>query len=451
MATDKKLKDPAEAALSAIEQALSLDALMRDGGARSEPRLPDVGDTEPLLEGGRDASGRLPPPRLDIERPPGGPMPLTQDPPLASDLPSPDLDRPRREGGLLPPDRSLVANDDRRNIGILQQTLRVRPSRKPYIVASLAGLAWVGALGGIVWSQSGGDLAGFVAGLPPLQAMGAVSALLGPVILFVVAAMLAMRAQEMRLVARAVGEVAVRLAEPEGFSTDAVLTMSQTVRREVAAVGDGVERALARAGELETLVRGEIATLERAYSDNEIRIRSLVDELVAQREAIVTNAERVRGAIAGSHTNLTQELDGAAQRIVSALDGAGERVTGALDQRGLAITASLGEVGERVTGLMSERGDTLIERLSQTGSACARAWKASAPTSSAPSRSAHPPSPARSRRRGRPSPGGSPRARARSRNPWPRPGPASARPSRGRARRCGRASSAPRRAWRAPS
>ena len=49
----------------------------------------------------------------------------------------------------------------------------------------------------------------------------------------------------------------------------------------VAAVGDGVERALARAGELETLVRGEIATLERAYSDNEIRIRSLVDELVA--------------------------------------------------------------------------------------------------------------------------------------------------------------------------
>ena len=122
--------------------------------------------------------------------------------------------------------------------------------------------------------------------------------------------MLAVRAQEMRLVARAVGEVAIRLAEPENFSTDAVLTMSQTVRREVAAVGDGVERALARAGELETLVRGEIATLERAYSDNEIRIRSLVDELVAQREAIVANAERVRGAITGSHQSLTPGAGG---------------------------------------------------------------------------------------------------------------------------------------------
>ena len=118
--------------------------------------------------------------------------------------------------------------------------------------------------------------------------------------------MLAVRSQEMKLVARAVGEVAMRLAQPENFSTDAVLSVSQAVRREVAAVGDGVERALARAGELETLVRSEISTLERAYSDNEIRIRSLIDELVTQRESIVTNAERVRGAITGAHQNLTR-------------------------------------------------------------------------------------------------------------------------------------------------
>ncbi len=141
MATEKKLKDPAEAALSAIEQALSLDALMRDGGARAEPRLPDVGDAEPLLDGARDASGRLPLPastssvRRAAHAADAGPAPGLRPAP-------PDLDRPRREGGLLPPDRSLVANDDRRNIGILQQTLRVRPSRKPYVAA--VGAAWPG-------------------------------------------------------------------------------------------------------------------------------------------------------------------------------------------------------------------------------------------------------------------------------------------------------------------
>ena len=130
----------------------------------------------------------------------------------------------------------------------------MRSSPKPYLFALAAGLAWIGALVLIAWSKSDGDLRGAISGLTALQASVGAAALFGPVVLFVIAAMLAVRAQEMRLVARAVGEVAVRLAEPESFSTDAVLTMSQTVRREVAAVGDGVERALARAGELETLV-----------------------------------------------------------------------------------------------------------------------------------------------------------------------------------------------------
>ena len=166
MATEKKLKDPAEAALSAIEQALNLDALTPNGlEGRAEPRLPDVGDTDPLLDGGLDAAGRTMPPRLDL------------DPPLASDLPPPGLERPRREGGLLPPDRSLVANDDRRNIGILQQTLRVRSSPKPYLFALAAGLAWIGALVLIAWTKSEGDLRGVVAGLTALQASVGAAAL----------------------------------------------------------------------------------------------------------------------------------------------------------------------------------------------------------------------------------------------------------------------------------
>ncbi|TXN56133.1 hypothetical protein, partial [Methylobacterium sp. WL2] len=74
MATEKKLKDPAEAALSAIEQALNLDALTPTGTeSRAEPRLPDVGDADPLLDGALDPAGRQTPPRLDL------------DPPLASD------------------------------------------------------------------------------------------------------------------------------------------------------------------------------------------------------------------------------------------------------------------------------------------------------------------------------------------------------------------------------
>ena len=207
--------------------------------------------------------------------------------------------------------------------------------------------------------------------------------------------MLTVRSQEMKLVARAVGEVAMRLAQPENFSTDAVLSVSQAVRREVAAVGDGVERALARAGELETLVRSEISTLERAYSDNEIRIRSLIDELVAQREAIVSNAERVRGSITGVHQNLIQDLDGASERV-AAVSGAGDKVTASLEKQGDHITQALGRAGERVVEEMASRGVELVERLagssdeikngiSEVGTTITSALEARRRTSPAPS------------------------------------------------------------------
>ena len=73
----------------------------------------------------------------------------------------------------------------------------------------------------------------------------------------------------------------------ETIATEQVITLSQAIRREVASMGDGIERALARASELETLVRSEVATLERSYADNERRIRTLIDDLSNEREAIV--------------------------------------------------------------------------------------------------------------------------------------------------------------------
>ena len=81
MATEKKLKDPAEAALSAIEQALNLDIPAPGETARVEPRLPDVGDGDPLADPFSEAGGRRTP-TLDID-------------PAPSDLPPPERGRSR--------------------------------------------------------------------------------------------------------------------------------------------------------------------------------------------------------------------------------------------------------------------------------------------------------------------------------------------------------------------
>ena len=98
----------------------------------------------------------------------------------------------------------------------------------------------------------------------------------------------------------------MRLAEPEEVARKSIVTVGQAIRREVAAMGDGVERALARAAELEALVANEVSALERAYHDNEVRIRGLLEGLAHQRDTLVGQGEQVRNAITSVHLDLTQ-------------------------------------------------------------------------------------------------------------------------------------------------
>jgi Na+/phosphate symporter len=129
-----------------------------------------------------------------------------------------------------------------------------------------------------------------------------------PVIFFFVLAHMFNRAQDMRVVAESMAEVAMRLAQPETVARESIVTVGQAIRREVAAMGDGVERALARAAELEALVHNEVSALERAYNDNEVRIRDLLTELSNQRETLVNQAEQVRNAIASVHLDLAHDI-----------------------------------------------------------------------------------------------------------------------------------------------
>ena len=146
-------------------------------------------------------------------------------------------------------------------------------------------------------------------------ALGLALGIVVPIILFWGFAVMIRRAQEMRYAAQSMTEVAFRLAEPEHIATDRVMMVGQAVRREVQAMGEGIERTLARAVELETLVHTEVNELERAYSENETRIRALVDGLGSEREAVVSHAERVRASIAGAHETLKDELSAASDVI----------------------------------------------------------------------------------------------------------------------------------------
>src|SRR6185369_1475622 len=97
-----------------------------------------------------------------------------------------------------------------------------------------------------------------------------------PIIFFYVVAHMRWRSQELRLITQSIAEVAMRLAEPETVARESIVTVGKAIRREVTAMGDGIERALARAAELETVVANEVSALEHAYTDNEVRIRALL-------------------------------------------------------------------------------------------------------------------------------------------------------------------------------
>ncbi len=313
MATSNKAQDPAAAALSAIEEALNLSGSGLTEGAKgpeiSTPVFPKASDPDktPKLmkrypEGSTVESpeARVPP-APEVERAASRRLPEVEEHTLFS---------PRRPERSKAPDGPvgerasvapsvLPANDDRHSVGAILRALNKRPSRAPFVFAGIFSAVWI-VLAALYFVAHRASLLGQGPILErPETALYALIAV-GPVIFFIVTAILARRAQEMRLTAHSMVEIAMRLAEPESIASEQMVTLSQAIRREIVSMGDGIERALARAGELETLVRSEVSNLERSYSDNERRIRSLVDELSTERETMLANSERMRSTISGA-------------------------------------------------------------------------------------------------------------------------------------------------------
>ena len=268
-----------------------------------------------------------------------------------------------------------AANDDRETIGqILQAIQKGRPARSVYTLATAFGAVWL----------VGCVLLTFASFLPALQAAigqsggvlviaGLAALFFAPVLLFYFLASLAWRGQEMRMIAQSMAQVAIRFSEPEGAAADSMVTVGQAIRREVAAMGDGVERAIARAGELETLVANEVAALERAYSDNEVRIRALLQDIAHQRDNLVGQAEQVRSAISGVQIDLRHDIALISDAIASRVDEVAKSITGALEERGAHITSALGHAGDNMILALGERGGDLLDRLEEASAETTRA------------------------------------------------------------------------------
>ncbi|RCL04069.1 MAG: hypothetical protein JSC189_000109 [Candidatus Tokpelaia sp. JSC189] len=136
-----------------------------------------------------------------------------------------------------------------------------------------------------------------------------------PILMFWGFAQLAHRSKELQQVVDTMIGAAMRLLEPEATSKDRVNSLGQTIRREVAAMGEGIDRTMSRASELEALLQSEMNNLEQAYNENEARIRTLIAELANEREAVSIHADHVKTKITGAKNQLTQEFNSIADHI----------------------------------------------------------------------------------------------------------------------------------------
>ncbi len=336
---NKKTQDPTEAALSAIEDALNIGkdipevaspAGERDNARRSEPNASEPA-SEVFAQRSRGTRERL--------------------------------------------SRS-AANDDRPSVGQILQALHHKPSSMPMIVATLGSAAWI--LGGaLIAATQYRNASGTVMRLAEIAAqpsfLPSLAAILLPPLVFLMTAMLIRRSQEMRHISRAMTEVTLRLAEPEGVSTDAIVSVGQTIRREVAALGDGIERAVARASELESMVRNEVATLERAYDENENRVRGLIGELHNERDAIVEHSAHLRDAISNAHEAFAFDVQNVADRVANALDNATGRITDNILLRAEEARAQLTDSGNTIIESLSDRSAAATQRLTEVGVEIAKA------------------------------------------------------------------------------
>src|SRR5260221_1276639 len=339
----KKIKAPTEGALSAIKEALT------------------AGDGEGEKEAASPPSAKTPPAEEPVSEPPWRTV--------RSEAPVEEL-RPPEQELRAPEEPSLLrraANDDRESIGQILRILQRRPGHTSYVTATVFAGLWVLAglvLGWMYLPELQSALGPSALGAPVLAMLGVV--FLVPIIFFYVLAHMAWRWEELRLITKSMAEVAMRLAEPETVARESIVTVGQAIRREVAAMGDGVERALARAAELETLVANEVSALEHAYSENEVRIRGLLQDLGTQRDSLVGQAGQIRDAINSVHLDLSHDISQISELVSEQVNEASRRITHTLSDKAEHITRALGNAGDTMIQTLGERGGDLLDRLENT-------------------------------------------------------------------------------------
>jgi len=223
---------------------------------------------------------------------------------------------------------------------------------------STTALSAMWAMGGIAFAykfSSSNSIEGLRYFLSSAQGMLVLAGTVVPILMFWGFAQLTRRTKELQQMVNTMTGAAMRLLEPETTSKERVASLGHTIRREVMAMGEGIDRTMSRASELEALLQGEVNNLEQAYSENEARIRMLIVELANEREAVSTHADHVKAKITGAKDQLTHEFNSIADHINATAESFTIMLSETLNARWGELVNEFSKANEGVTQQLSQK------------------------------------------------------------------------------------------------
>ena len=334
MVTPTKKNDEisAQVALSAVEQALNLD------GVDSETK-------NQFAQKSQD-------PSADMRR-------------------EPSLGAAAHPGRRLSPPTS-AANDTTSNAAAVASALYRQSSGSPYLIAILIASAWVGGIFVLTPAIFGIDVFSLLTRDGLRDNPGAIAllgTLLFPPLLFIAIGHFMARAQQLRAASRAMAEVALHLATPLTKSQEGMLTLGQSVRRELALLDEGMAQASGRVDAMTASITREIATLDRAYRDNETRMRDMLETIKAQKESLEQKSQIAVEQISALHASFAEQLRRSSLNLTNTVNELGTRTADMLASRGQTIADTLHNAGATMVDAFTARGDSLVSKLSDAGQA----------------------------------------------------------------------------------
>ncbi|WP_375642974.1 MULTISPECIES: hypothetical protein [unclassified Bartonella] len=285
---------------------------------------------------------------------------------LFAPKPSPDISGGTVHNTLLPT-KLLPANDDITtpvNFGPFKQ----RSSSRVYWYTTALSALW--ATGGAFIAHklaptglsSLSNISTFVTS-PTGLAVAAGTAI--PILISWGVAQLTKRSNDLHNIALLMTNAAQRLSEPQHLSEKQAIAIGQTIREEVAAMNEGIERTLGRAVELEAIIQGEVHNLEQAYAENESRIHTLIKELSNERIAILNHADRVQSTIKGTQEQLSDEFGLVTSNIVTNVEKLAQTLSQTLQKQGEDLVEKLSYAGDGVTNQLVEKFNKTTTQIQQ--------------------------------------------------------------------------------------